>query len=142
MEKNDLHNDLGIILSMSYIAWADGSIKEEELETIKQEMIDQELDEDEKYIVKMSIFEKPKLNEISKYITNEVARKSALVSAYVLALVDGNLDMKELNAIEELRKELRISKEDEEEIRKFAFERYKDSKDGKWNMALLLEEFI
>lgn len=136
------NNDLGIILSMLYVSWADGSIKKAELELIKQEIDDQGLGERERAIVKEALFQKPTVEQINSYLDTSESKESALTAAYIVAFVDGNLDIKEINAIEDLVRTFKISQEKAKEIQNFALDRLKNANAGEWESALLLENFL
>lgn len=139
MSTSTEHEDLGIVLAMVYMSWADQSLSEEELQLIHEEAHNQGLDEEELYLLSQVIHEPPTLETIVSYLPTLESRKAAATAAYISALADRVLTLEELNAFEQMCKTFGLSELDQDEIRAFGNREIPLTKAGNWQEALFLE---
>lgn len=133
------HEDLGILLAMVFIAWADRSLADDELQLIREEAHDQGLDEEELSALLQTIYQPPSLGTIVSRLPTPQSRKAAAVAAYVTALSDRSLVPAELDAFDRLCEALGLSAAERDEIRTFGERELRLAREGNWGDALFLE---
>lgn len=139
MSASSEHEDLGIVLAMVYMSWADQSLTEQEVELIRQEAHNQGLDEQELNILAQVIHEPPSLETIASYLPTLESRKAAATAAYISALVDHTLASEELEVFNQMCDMFGLSASEREEIQAFGNREVPLTKAGDWQEALFLE---
>ena len=135
--------DLGILLSMAYLAWADRSLDERELALLREEAGDQGLSDGEvNELIAAMLTEAASISNISEALPTVEGKKGALFSAYVTALADHQLSMAELDAFDALCEGLGMSSEDATEIRQAAEREVRAVRAGDWEQPLFLERLL
>ena len=133
------HEDLGIVLAMVFMSWSDQSLNKQEIQLIHEEARNQGLDEDELNLLSQVIHQSPSLETIVSYLPSLESRKAAATAAYVSALVDRTLTLKELKAFDQMCKTFGLSELERDEIQAFGDREIPLTKAGDWKKALYLE---
>jgi uncharacterized membrane protein YebE (DUF533 family) len=133
------HEDLGIVLAMVFMSWSDQSLNEQEIQLIREEALNQELDEEELKLLNQLVHQPPSLGTIVSYLPTLESRKAAATAAYVSALVDRTLTLEELNAFDQMCKTFGLSELERDEIRAFGNREITLTKAGDWKEALFIE---
>jgi uncharacterized membrane protein YebE (DUF533 family) len=139
MSTETEHEDLGIVLAMVFMSWADQSLSKEEIKLINEEAQNQGLDGDELKILDTLLYQPPSLETIASYLPTLISRKAAATAAYILALVDRTLTLGEIDAFDQMCTAFGLSKLDQDEIRDFGDRELPLTKSGDWKDALFLE---
>lgn len=139
MSTETEHEDLGIVLAMVFMSWADQSLSKEEIKLINEEAQNQGLDGDELKILDALLYQPPSLETIASYLPTLISRKAAATAAYISALVDRTLTLEEIDAFDKMCKAFGLSKLDQDEIRDFGDRELPLTKSGDWKDALFLE---
>lgn len=142
MESPASHQDLGILLSMLYVAWADDELSASELATLKAEIADQGLDEAEARMVYEALPDPPPPEAIARFLPEPESRLAALSAAYVMAFADASLAVSEMHRLDELARAFSISEAKHERVRALAFRQVQYAHQGRWQEALFLENII
>jgi uncharacterized membrane protein YebE (DUF533 family) len=133
------HEDLGIVLAMVFMSWSDQSLNEQELQLIREEALNQGLDEEEMNLLSQVVHQPPSLETIVSYLPTLASRKAAATAAYVSALVDRTLTLEELKAFDQMCKTFGLSELERDEFRAFGDREIPLTKAGDWKEALFLE---
>ena len=133
------HEDLGIVLAMVFMSWSDQSLNEQEIQLIREEALNQGLDEEELNLLSQVVHQPPSLETIVSYLPTLESRKAAATAAYVSALVDRTLTLEELKAFDQMCKTFGLSELERDEIRAFGDREIPLTKAGDWKEALFLE---
>jgi uncharacterized membrane protein YebE (DUF533 family) len=139
MSTSTEHEDLGIVLAMVFMSWSDQSLNEQEIQLIREEALNQGLDEEELNLLSQVVHQPPSLETIVSYLPTLESRKAAATAAYVSALVDRTLTLEELKAFDQMCKTFGLSELERDEIRAFGDREIPLTKAGDWKEALFLE---
>ena len=139
MSTTTEHEDLGIVLAMVFMSWSDQSLNEQEIQLIREEALNQGLDEEEMNLLSQVVHQPPLLETIVSYLPTLESRKAAATAAYVSALVDRTLTLEELKAFDQMCKTFGLSELERAEIRTFGDREIPLTKAGDWKEALFLE---
>ncbi len=133
------NDDLGILLSMVYAAWADGNLSSSELDLILAEAADQGLDQPEQRALRDALLDRPPADAIAAKLTTRDARRAAWFAAHATIWADDRLELAELEALGQLATAFGLSDRDQEEVSSAARETFQKVRAGNWDDALLLE---
>lgn len=136
------HDDLGILLAMAYIAWADDSLARAELDLILEEAADQGLDEAEQRTLRDALLERPTAEAIAARLTTDDARRAALYAGHVTAWADARVERTELQALDALGEALGLDASARADVEQAATATVRNAQHGHWQQALLLEEQV
>jgi uncharacterized membrane protein YebE (DUF533 family) len=139
MSTSTEHEDLGIVLAMVFMSWSDQSLNEEEIQLIREEARNQELDEEELNLLSQVVHKPPSLETILSYLPTLESRKAAATAAYISALVDRTLTLEESKVFDQMCKTFGLSELERDEIRAFGDREIPLTKTGDWKEALFLE---
>ena len=139
MSTQTEHEDLGIVLAMVFMSWSDKSLNEQEIQLIREEALNQGLDEEEMNLLSQVVHQPPSLETIVSFLPTLESRKAAATAAYVSALVDRTLTLEELKAFDQMCKTFELSELERDEIRAFGDREIPLTKAGDWKEALFLE---
>lgn len=139
MSTSTEHEDLGIVLAMVFMSWSDQLLNEQEIHLIREEALNQGLDEEELNLLSQLVDQPPSLETIVSYLPTLESRKAAATAAYVSALVDRTLTIEEFKAFDQMCKTFGLSELERDEIRAFGDREIPLTKAGEWKEALFLE---
>lgn len=137
-----LNDDLGIVLAMVYVAWADDVLTKSELDAIVEEAADQGLDEQELLAVKDAITNSPEPDEISRLLSTSDAKKAALSAAYAVSYADAAVDFREVDALKTLARAFQLCDADVEQVSAFARQTLEAKRSGHADFADVVDQLL
>lgn len=136
------HDDLGILLAMTYTAWADDSLAQAELDLILAEAADQGLEVEEQAVLREALLDRPTAQAVANQLTTVDARKAAWFAAHTTAWADDRVELSELDALTRLADAMELSADDRAEVSAAAQATLRRTRAGDWGSALLLEQAL